>query len=185
MELKSVKGLNPMKAGLGGGRRRGPRLVPIEDLDRPAIVDLLDAEEGDLLRRLRGDKRLATRVRKLRATHPTASFPELICYDWLSQQQIPFYFQARLFGGRQIRGGIVPDFIVNLGGRAIVWRIQGAYWHTRPGLQENDLSEKIRMIGAEYNGLRIEAVVDLWDTKIYDARPQVFILALAGVEMGR
>ena len=159
---------------------RRARVAPPDLPAVEAIVELLDPALRELVGLL-GDERTAQRVARLQGEFPLASVPELVVYDWLGRQQIPFTFQGSLFGGRAMKGGAVPDFVVNDGGRGLVWRVQGTYWHTQPGARNKDLIEKLRMLGAEFDGLRIEAVVDLWEEDIYRRRPEIFRLALAGV----
>ena len=144
-----------------------------------------DKELADLMRLIESDdEKFANRILTLRKTRlPYASYPEIITYDWLKVQGHPFTFQSEAFGGRKMHGGYVPDFVLPQGGVGLVWRVQGDYWHTRPGSRSNDLASKLRLMGTYINGLRIEVVVDLWETDIYRRRPLVFNMGLQGLEL--
>lgn len=180
-DFKPLPRVGTVGPGFGNLKTVGPTITALEDIPQTVVVDLLTDEEGELIRLLGGDRQLARRAMRLRGQYPLASFPELITYDWLQQRNLSFTFQAKLFGGRAVRGGVVPDFLLNYGGQGMIWRIQGEYWHTRPGNRNKDLNEKIRLLGSEQNGLRIEHVIDIWEDDVYNKRPQVFHLALAGI----
>ena len=149
-----------------------------------ALADLESSEVKDL-RRILGDdpetEQLIKRVLALKEKEPVASLPELIAYDWLTRKDIPFTFQGSIYGGRLFRGGQIPDFIIPQGGMALAWRIQGEYWHSKPGAEEKDLVSKLRLLAGTLNGLQVSAVVDCWERDIYENREQVFKLALAGI----
>lgn len=189
VELKELPekkaSLKALKESPAGRTRKNPRKLP-ELSPIPSMRDLLSPQIREYSKLL-GDERLAKRIVTLQGEYPMASVPELVAYDWLSGNQIPFRFQVSLFGGRLIRGGQVPDFVISLGGFAQVWRIQGQYYHTRPGQRSNDLTEKLQMLGAEVDGQQIREVVDIWDGPILDAnrREKAFKLALSGVEIGQ
>lgn len=187
MKLRKVGGLKKLKsfgrlkfsssiAGPGSGRRVGQ------------IIQLVPEEEQDLIRKLGGNseaKRIAKRIISYKGVYPTASYPELISYDWLSRNGVKFTFQAHLFGGRSVKGGLVPDFIVQRGGFADVWQIQGEYWHSQFGSRIKDESAKLRYRGQYFDGARIERVLNVWEDDIYQKRPHVFMWALNGMELRR
>ena len=152
------------------------------------ILDLVPEEEKNLIRRLGGDseaRRLAKRIIKYKGVYPTASYPELITYDWLDENGVRFIFQAHLFGGRSLRGGLVPDFLIQRGGFLTVWQIQGVYWHSQFGSRQRDDNAKLRYLGQEFNGNRINSVLNIWEDDIYEKRPQVFLWAMSGLELIR
>lgn len=164
----------------GSRRRRLPTLTGND----PKIAE----REPDALQKLinnlggRGDARkIAKRVMALKPEYPAASIPELVVHDWLTQKKIPFTYQAMLFGGRRAKGGLVPDFVVNYGGKGLAWQIQGEYWHSRQTAHgQKDFTNTVRLIGTMYQGIRIESVVELWEKDIYRKRPQIFTEALQG-----
>lgn len=183
-EFKPIKDVGGF-GKLGGIKPLKRRTPPVEPpTPSSGVVELLSAEERTLLRMVGNDKRLMKRLQKLMVHHPTSPPGELITYDWLAQENIPFYYQVPFFGGRPKRGGIVLDFLVPYGGRGLAWRVQNMYWSSKPDANE-DVAEEIRLLGQVHHGVKIEVVVDLWDSAIQNKRPQVFDLALAGVEMGR
>ena len=145
-----------------------------------ALVDLRPAAERDLARLL-GDEALARRLVRMQQRMPVASLPELIVFDWLQRNDIPFVFQGEFKGGRTRLGGTVPDFVVNVGGRGLVLRVQGDYWHTRPGNSEKDFGQKVAMMGRTINGLRVQNVVDLWESDLYQRGERTMQLAMAGI----
>lgn len=55
-----------------------------------------------------------------------------------------YYYQYQLFGGRNVRGGQVIDFIVLVPPRPIPIYVQGRYWHSNKMAPEDQL--KIAMV---------------------------------------
>lgn len=166
--------------GLSGKKLRKPRLEFVS----PAQVDLTP-DELDALVRVVGDVRLARRILGLRLRYPNGTTPELAVFDWLQQQKwIEFEYQVAMYGGRRApRGvGLVPDFVVwTDASNAMVWQVQGEYWHTVGNKEEADRAANLRMSGQVINGARIGSVVELWEEDIYRRRGAVFAAALAGV----
>lgn len=150
------------------------------------IVDPLVQEIWQRLGGQPQDQSTAERVAKLKeALYRTyeGTIPELVVYDWLEQNNIPYSFQAFVYGGRSKRGGVVPDFVVWPGGRGLAWFIDTNYWHTKPEVAASDITDRIRLLGAVVDGIRIEKVIALWEDNIYLQRPLVFQMALSGVEL--
>lgn len=182
-KLKALPKLRSVRGGIGRLKRREPALPPIEGV-ATSIEDLVPPEVADLQRRLGNrdeDRKLAQRVIGMMGNYPAASIPELITLDWLRGKNYPFDFQAALWGGRTTKGGSVPDFVIDVGGSAVVWRVQGEYWHTRPGKRARDATEAALMLGQNFEGKRITSVVDLWENDIYDRRPDIYLFGLSGV----
>lgn len=182
-EFKPLPKLKSIRKGIGNLRRQEPAIPPVPPVEQ-GIVDLLPAEVAELQRRLGNrdeDRRLAQRVIGMMGNYPAASIPELVTLDWLRARNYPFTFQAALWGGRATLGGSVPDFVIDVGGGAVVWRVQGEYWHTRPGKRARDATEAAMMLGQQFEGRRITAVVDLWENDIYDRRPDIYLYGLSGV----
>lgn len=67
----------------------------------------------------------------------------------------------------------------------MAWLVQGEYWHSLREVAESDATDKIRLLGTVFHGVRIDIVLDLWEQRIYKDRPEVFELALVGIELGR
>lgn len=160
--------------------RKRPPLLFDEPAGVSAIWDLTPANLRELTLLL-GDEKLAQRVIDLQGRFPLASLPELVVYDWLEKGKHQFTFQGEFGGGRQLRGGAVPDFVVNWGGRGLVLRVQGEYWHSLPGQVERDMVQRMQMLGQYVNGLQVAAVVDVWEQDIYKRRDYVMKMALAGI----
>ena len=169
------------KRGFGGGQRR--RALRVERAKHPLGVLLAGTEDADGLARRLGDARLAKRVRALQAQFPQGSVPELVVYDWLRSQGILFDYQVELYGGRGTRGGLIPDFVLYQNGSADVWQVQGEYWHSLRQKGFRDETANLRMLGQVINGTRVARVVELWEGDIYRQRPQIFYMALGGLEM--
>lgn len=148
------------------------------DLTSPIIKDILDR-----LGNKASDYPVAVRVAKLQQQYPVAPITELVTYDWLRGQGIPFVYQAALYGGRAQSGGILPDFLIAQGGGWNAIPVQGSYWHSYKINQGQDAGEKLRLLGQDYNGMKIERVTAIWENKIYHFRPMVFEMMLMGVEI--
>jgi len=108
------------------------------------------------------------------------SSPELLVYDWLTRRRIEFEFQSSLYGGRQVAGGLVTDFIVWVGADPMAWRIQGEHWHTGAVVEAKDKANAIRMLMTTYGGRKFIACVDLWESDLYRDHNGVCEEALRG-----
>ncbi len=165
---------------LGGKKLPKPKLEFVSPVQVDTTPDELDA-----LIRLVGDVRLAKRIMALRVRYPNGTTPELAVFDWLQQQKwIEFEYQVNMYGGRRAPSGVgmVPDFVVwTDASNAMVWQVQGEYWHTVGNKEEQDRANNLRMLGQVINGARIGAVVELWEDDIYRKRGALFAAALAGV----
>jgi len=157
----------------------------VEDWEvTPAGADLLDLMPESL-------REIAGRIGRKRAgivwrwmrKGIIGSVPELLTYDWLSRRRIRFEFQSAQMGGRLRVGGAVVDFLLYdlAGGGLYVWRVMGEYWHAAPEVQGKDEEQRRRLLRTRVGGRRVVAVVDLWESDIYDRSPEVFEMAEAGV----
>jgi hypothetical protein len=166
----------------GSGRKRK---LPDMTGNAPKIAEREPDALQEFIRDLGGrsaDVKLAKRVFSLKNEFPAASRPELVIYCWLTDKKIPFTYQAMMFGGRRAKGGLVPDFVVNYNGMGLVWQVQGEYWHRRASNHgQKDFANTARFLGVDYHGVRISAVVELWELDIYRKRPRVFQYALGGI----
>lgn len=147
-----------------------------------AFLDLDDSEVDDTWRimgKKPEDYETAKRVVALKNTFTNASLPERITYDWFSQNKHPFVYQAQLFGGRSVKGGILPDFFIPRGG--IAMNVQGEYWHSASFNKGKDAIQNVMMLGQYVNGVKIKRVIEAWENDIYTKRPYVFEMALAGI----
>ena len=177
--LKAIAGLPPL-------RRRRPA-PPDKIAGEQYFRELGDPQVNEVWARLgrkSQDYKLAKRVAALMETYPDGTIPELVTLDWLEQQKVPYTFQAWVYGGRSRRGGIIPDFVLEYGGRGMAWLIQGDYWHNRTEVAASDQSDKLRLIRTQFHGVVIEVVVELWENKVLRNRPEVFELALVGIGLG-
>lgn len=165
-----------------GGRKKG---LPDLQGGAPKVAEREPDALQELIRELGGrsaDVKLAKRVLNMKAEYPAASIPELIVHCWLTDNKIPFSYQAMLFGGRRAKGGLIPDFVVQYGGLGLAWQVQGEYWHERQTDHgQKDISVRLRLIGTVYQGVTISDVVSLWEKDIYRMRPRIFQYALNGI----
>ena len=186
MSIERVGGKIGTVGRLGKLRPRTPKVRALPAVELPevsAVVDLEPAEVKELRRRLGDDPatgRMIKRVLRLRLRLPNGTLPELIAYDWLRSKGVHFTFQAEAFGGRGIRGGQIPDFVIPQGGRALCWRIQGEYWHSRDDSRARDAVNKAALLAGSVGGMRVWAVVDCWEDDIYRDRERVFEMAMTG-----
>lgn len=174
------------RKGWGGWKRRRNQWILLKPLDN-MFETPTDTILTDLIREL-GDEKTAKRVRKLQLQFATggtnyATVPELVTMDWLEVNKYHYIFQGQLYGGRARSGGVVPDFVVDMGGgKGMVWAVQGVYWHSKTKEKSfSDAADNLRMLGQYVGGIRIDKVVELWDDDILHRRPQVFLMALAGI----
>lgn len=175
----------------GWGRRNRVKLFKPEMPEGEAVISLVDPTVTEIMRRCGnhpGDLKMAQRVAKLYQNGTTetgdGTIPELITYDWLQQRGIQFTYQAWLYGGRNRNGGVIPDFVLEYAGKGMAWLIQGEYWHSKSEVSASDIIDKLRLVGSWFHGIYIETVLELWENKIYHNRPEVFEMALMGIEIG-
>lgn len=167
----------------GFGKKR-KEFEPRFGLRKQKIVDLRDPLEVRLLRSLDGDEKLVKRIIALMQEYPAGTIPELICYTWLEKERIKFTYQAMLFGGRRASGGLLPDFVVDVGGGlSVAWQVQGEYWHSLAHKGAYDRTVSLRLQGAWFQGRRIWKVAELWEADLLDRyqRETVLRLGLQGI----
>ena len=185
--LKSDKTMLSRLAPVPKVRRTRPVLSPLEvDVAREEKLEEED-EAGQIRRQIGdhpGDEKVARAIVNLKKTWPRGTVPELLTYNWLEANSYDFSYQAAAFGGR-LSGGMMPDFIIKVGGKGLAWLVQGSYYHSvhfqRAHAQDDrDIVAELRLKGQYVGGVRIESVVSLFEEDIYDRRPDVFNLALGG-----
>ena len=167
----------------GFGKKR-KEFEPRFGLRAKRTINLQDPLEVRLLRQLGGDEKLVKRIMALMQEYPAGTIPEFIVYCWLEKERIKFIYQAMLFGGRRMSGGLLPDFVVNVGGGlSVAWQVQGEYWHSLSRKKGYDRSVSLRMTGAWFQGRRIWKVAELWEADLLDThnRDVVCRLALQGI----
>ena len=99
-KVGSMRSRIPPIVRAGGGGGMAATATPQD------AVDVLLERMGET------DRRLGKRLLGLSQRFPGGSLPEWIVYDWLTRNDVPFQYQTELYGGRQYRGGILPDFVV-------------------------------------------------------------------------
>jgi len=160
-------------------QHRAEELEPMEELP-PLAEDIRSEEERELEGRI--GREWAKVVQRLRDQDVVGSVPELMVYGWLERRGVPFEFQSSMFGGRQVRGGLVPDFVLNHLTEALaILRVQGEYWHER--VEGEDRAAKVRLLGAYINGQPVAYVVDVWENDVYSRIDAAMEAALAGREL--
>lgn len=151
-------------------------------------MDLTPVEVKAIQQRLCGDReeteRIARRFLALQQKYRKMTLPEGILYAWLEKRRLNFVYQAEAFGGRAQYGGQVPDFWLPELGVAI--NVNGDYWHGSLLRSRRDAENKIRLMGSKIEGVRVTAVVDLWESTLYSCRREMAMrLAAQGVEVGK
>lgn len=176
------KGFSKTKNLFGSQPKEGEyEFAPLPDLPG---ADMRSDKEKQVARTL-GDDKLAKDVLRLQENeYPNGTLPELVTENYLRKWNVPHWYQVALFGGH-VRGGLIPDFVISQGGTGQALQIQGTYWHEGFEAEEIDRTAKVRMLGHVVNGVRIEQVVEVWDTTLYSDPEHVLRLALAGIELGR
>lgn len=166
------------------GARKAKSKRPVLTGADPKLAEREPDKVQRLARELGGttaDYKLAKRVVNMMAQFPAASAIELVTHDWLSANQIPFEFQATLYGGRRADGGVIPDFVVQGAGGWVAWLINGEYWHSQAINQGRDEIARIKLVGTNYKGMIITDMVQLWERDVMRKRPQVFQQGLLGI----
>jgi hypothetical protein len=163
-----------------GNRKMFPPLIPVQVPD----LDISETTVTALAKRLGGDRDLAAKIVSLQQKFPKGTVPELVVYEWLRRYGYSFDFQVELYGGRRFEGGLVPDFVLYRDRtNADAWQVQGEYWHSLSRKGFHDERSNIRMVGQIVEGATIRRVLNLWEDDIYTKRPEIFYLALAGVNL--
>jgi hypothetical protein len=129
--------------------------------------------------------RRAEDVFELRRQGVVGTVPELIAYEWLQSRGYAFEFQSSQLGGRRRSGGAVVDFVIqDLSPNGVMmWRIQGEYWHQGPDVERKDEVQRVRLLNVRMGGRPVAAVVDLYESDIYDRYPEVMLRAEAGMQL--
>lgn len=166
----------PQLAGLPRIKAKPPelRLRPRSDAtttDLPEEIQQLIPKMGE---------RNARTVWKWKRRGLQATAPEILVYEWLTGRKIPFTFQSSQFGGRTFRGGVVHDFMLQVGGGVMVWMVQGMHFHSSASQRQHDQIIKIRTKASRPNGQKVLAVVELWEADLYKNVNRVCREALRG-----
>lgn len=127
--------------------------------------------------------RLVWRMQQRLGTTPSAA--ELLVYDWLERNRVPFRYQVPTHGGRLFPGGAVQDFVIDAGDGVMVWEVQGEYWHRWAEVQRSDRERLTRLLLGRVQNRRVVRVAFLWEDDIYANVGQVCRDALAGEERRR
>lgn len=183
--LKKIRKPKLLKTLAGIGGRRPPLYnLQLPEISRQKEDFFVDNSWEDRVARETGDRPLAKRLSNLRKEFPYGTVPELITLDWLRGKNERYIYQAQLYGG-WVAGGLVPDFVVLSRGRAMAWLVNGNYFHDRPGKREKDEADKLRLLGANINGVEIQKVVILWESRLLRDSEATLEDALAGFERGK
>ena len=181
--LRKMKDQTALKGGIAFEEK------PEESLpELPGIVSPFGSPEEtelDIIHRRMGgraeDLPLAQRVLGWKQNEiPKATVPEAVVYDYLKLTGRTFFFQAPVFGGRGQKGGLIPDFLIDNGGKWMVWNVQGEYWHSEGLNAGKDKSFRYRLLGSIVMGMKVQSVVELWEGDIYNDRPAIWQLAWGG-----
>lgn len=132
-------------------------------------------------------KAIVDRFAELLEKEPSITYPEAIFWYELEVLRIEdFSYQSALFGGRAELGGLVVDFVVNVGGFNVAILVNGNWWHNRPEQRERDFTTKEQVIGQTWQGIPILYCVEVWESKLLSCdRHDTVIRALRGEEVGQ
>lgn len=189
MTIAKIKPLKKLKGTKGRGRFKRAKVS-----EAGPTVELSSDRVREAWRYLGGDAadwKLAQKITDLQDKYANnrnmATRLEMIVYEFLERKQVPFVFQHWIAGGRARRGGVVPDFLVNYGGRGIAILPNGDYWHGKAEVAESDIADKLVLLGQWWQGIRIDVVVFIWEHKLRSrsTRERTLELALEGIEVGR
>jgi hypothetical protein len=184
-KLAKPKGMKKLP---GLGKAQGGEPLPDLDDGEERVASFVDDELARLTDTL-GDEQLAKKCLHLKQKFPDASMLEIVMMEWFDRKHVKYVFQQWLLGGRILRGGQVTDFIVDLGGSAMVIEAQGNYWHSRPGSVQHDLEQKFALLGINIWGKKIEMVINVWESRIMQPnkamREHTMNLAMMGIEVGK
>lgn len=144
------------------------------------------SEEDELqyvIRLLKGDERLARKILKMKESFPDATIPELAFMEYLDRKQIEYIFQAWMFGGKASGKG-VPDFALPQPPYWVIVNIHGDYWHSNKfETIEDQRFQQRRLVNHIFNGMKVRAYVQLWESDIYQRRDYGMQMAVMGISL--
>jgi len=186
MSLKLPQIRMPPK--IGGIKKSKKMQPPARIKDTPYTADMSDRERRAYYNTCGTPEErneIVMRFRSLMQEFPSITYPEAITYYLLEKRRLKFYFQSSFDGGRTEFGGLVADFIVDIGGIAIALQVQGNYWHNKPEIRERDILYNERIVGDQYAGLVITTVIEVWESKLMSCdRDDTIERALQGEGVG-
>ena len=170
---------------LGLFRRRGG-MKPI-----PVFNAKEDRSEIDVEKRMKewrrrvGDGRAeeARSVFESRPDHQQkrgrATLPNLLAESWARKTGMRYEVEFDLGWAR-------PDLVVFYSDGAVVFRVQGDYWHTLAHVMTKDRAQREMLLqsGFSIQGQKISLVVDVWEKDIY-ASEDALMIALEKEKLGR
>lgn len=170
---------------LGKLRRRGG-LSPIRPFDPKTDNGDVDVEARmkDWRRRV-GDTR-AEEARAVFDQRPSAqqrrgraTLPNLLAECWAKKTGFRYEIECDIGWAR-------PDLVVFYTEGAVVFRVQGDYWHTLAHVMAKDKAQKemLKQPGVSINGTTIWLVVDVWEKDIYESE-SAFADAMEREKSGR
>lgn len=162
--------MRPMR-GLGVSRgMRGMRnlkaVTPAQPL--PSIEDTAKKDEERLqgwVERV-GEARAQEALTIYRERTGSTTLPELLVEAALRKLGVHYRAQVDLGWSR-------PDFVVFDAQGAIIVRVQGDYWHSRPGAEAKDAAQRDRLERHTVFGIAVLSVVDVWERDIYESEAVV------------
>lgn len=180
-----------VKKPAGVIRTRKPKKLPAPARIKP---ETLTAEMNDTEKRayynMCGDpeerKKIVERFTALKRDEPAMTLPEAIFYYGLEKRERKFFYQTSIEGGRTELGGMVVDFIVDMGGIGLGVLVNGDFWHSKPEQRMRDLETRLRVIGMNYQGLIITDCLEIWESVLMSCmRDEAIDALLNGIEWGR
>jgi hypothetical protein len=132
-------------------------------------------------------KEIVDRFGELLEEEPNITYPEAIFW-WLLEKlkREEFDYQSSIFGGRTELGGLVVDFLVDMGGYYVAVLVNGNYWHNKPEQRERDFLTKESVIGQTWQGSPILYAVEIWESKLLSCdRFDTAVRTLRGEDVGQ
>lgn len=176
--------MNKLSALTKFRRRGGMKPISVFDPREDKSEVNVDARMKEWRRRV-GDSR-ADEARATFEARPEqqqkrgrATLPNLLAEAWAKKQGKRYEIECDIGWAR-------PDLVVFYPEGAVVFRVQGDYWHTLAHVMAKDRGQKEMMLQSNItiHGEKIWYVVDVWEKDIY-ASEDAFMLALEKEKNGR
>lgn len=163
-------------------------LKPVPDLPPLRPIDTVADDEAKLETKVQGwiekvgEARARSAATLAQERTGSTTLPELLAEIYL--RGIGARYRAQFD-----YGWARPDFVVfdapGAPGAAMIWRVQGDYWHGTAEAQGRDAAQRDMLFNEQAEGAAVARVIDLWESAIY-ASDEVFDLAYhQGVEQAR
>lgn len=163
--MKALKGMSLFgkSRGLRATLPKPPKLRTLQTLGE---YDQESAERFDSWVDRVGETRAQEALRIWNDKTGSTTLPELLTEAALRKTGANYRAQLDLGWAR-------PDFVVFDSDGATIIRVQGDYWHSRPGAVANDAQQADRLRRHTVFGQPVRRVVDIWEHDIYESESAV------------